>query len=151
MTAVLSLGANLGDRFGALRLAVEILQPQAISPVYETAPVGGVEQPDFLNVVVRCDLDAAAAWALAQEAERRAGRRRGAGYVRWGPRPLDVDVVWADGADPGLVLPHPRAHERAFVLVPWLDIDPDALLPGHGRVAELVVDRTGLRRLAEAL
>lgn len=146
MTAVLSLGSNVGDRLAHLRLAVEVLQPYAVSPVYETTPVGGVDQDDFLNVVVLCDLDATEAWTRAQEAERRAGRAR---EVRWGPRTLDVDVVLADGPVPdGLVLPHPHAHERGFVLVPWLDVDADAELPGHGRVLDLVdaMDVTGLER-----
>ena len=142
MTAVLSVGSNLGDRLAHLRLAVRVLRPTAVSPVYETAPWGGVAQPDFLNLVAICDLDAAQAWRLASQAEQLAGRVRDA---HWGPRTLDVDVVVADGTDPALVLPHPHAHERAFVLVPWLDLDPDAVLPGHGRVAELDVDRSGLR------
>ena len=146
MTAVLAVGSNLGDRLSYLRLAVRVLQPYALSPVYETAPVGGVDQDDFLNAVLLCDLDAAPAWALAQEAEQRAGRER---EIRWGPRTLDVDVVVADGPVPvGLQLPHPRAHERAFVLVPWLDVDADAALPGHGRVLDLLdaMDVTGLER-----
>ena len=135
MTAVLSLGSNLGDRLAHLRDGVAVLEPYAVSPVYETAPWGGVEQDDFLNVVVLCDYDAGEAWQRAQRAEKEAGRVRD---VRWGPRTLDVDVVIADGSDPELELPHPRAHERAFVLVPWLDVDPAAELPGHGRVADLV-------------
>ncbi len=144
MTAVLSLGSNLGDRRAHLRAAVELLRPRAVSPVYETAPWGGVEQDDFLNVVVVTDDDASSAWEKAQRAEAEAGRVRD---VRWGPRTLDVDVVVADGSDPALVLPHPHAHERAFVLVPWLDLDPDAVLPGHGRVADLAVDRTTVRKV----
>ena len=146
MTAVLSVGSNLGDRLARLRLAVEVLEPYAVSPVYETAPVGGVEQDDFLNAVLLCDLDAEAAWSRAQRAETAAGRTR---EVRWGPRTLDVDVVLADGPVPGeLVLPHPRAHERAFVLLPWADVDPAAVLPGRGPVAALLaaVDATGVRR-----
>jgi 2-amino-4-hydroxy-6-hydroxymethyldihydropteridine diphosphokinase len=146
MTAVLSVGSNVGDRLAYLRLAVDLLAPQAISPVYETAPVGGVEQADFLNAVLLCDLDAGTVWERAQEAERRAGRER---TVRWGPRTLDVDVVVADGPAPEeLELPHPRAHERAFVLVPWLDVDPEASLPGAGRVDALVgrLDCSALRR-----
>lgn len=146
MTAVLSVGSNLGDRLAHLRAAVDVLEPTVVSPVYETAPWGGVEQDDFLNVVVVCDYDASEAWARAQRAEAEAGRVR---EVRWGPRTLDVDVVVADGSDPGLVLPHPHAHERAFVLVPWLDVDPDAVLPGHGRVADLAVDRSSVRRVGE--
>ena len=146
MTAVLSIGSNVGDRLSYLRLAVDVLQPRVVSHVYETAPVGPVDQDDFLNAVLLCELDAAQAWSRAQEAEQRAGRVR---EVRWGPRTLDVDLVVADGAVPrGLVLPHPRAHERGFVLVPWLDVDADAVLPGHGRVLDLVdaMDVTGLER-----
>lgn len=146
MTAVLSLGSNLGDRLGHLRAALELLQPVAVSPVYETEPWGGVEQDDFLNVVVVCDCDASEAWRRAVAAETSAGRTRD---VRWGPRTLDVDVVVADGSDPALELPHPRAHERAFVVVPWLDLDPDAVLPGHGPVADLPVDRSTVRRVGQ--
>ena len=144
MTAVLAVGSNIGDRLAMLRLAVEVLAPTAVSAVYETDPVGGVEQDDYLNAVLLCDLDAATAWARAQQAEQAAGRER---VVRWGPRTLDVDVVVADGPAPdGLLLPHPRAHERAFVLRPWLDLDPDAVLPGHGRVSDLLVQDPGVRR-----
>ena len=146
MTAVLSIGSNLGDRLSRLRLAVQVLEPYAASAVYETAPVGGVEQDDFLNAVVLCELDAATAWARAQQAETAAGRER---ELRWGPRTLDVDVVLADGPVPAdLVLPHPRAHERAFVLLPWAEVDPAAVLPGRGPVAALLsgLDVTGVRR-----
>ena len=146
MTAVLSIGSNLGDRRAHLRLAVEVLRPHTVSPVYETAPVGGVEQGPFLNAVLVCALDAAAAWERAQDAERAAGRER---TTRWGPRTLDVDVVVADGPVPdGLLLPHPRAHERAFVLLPWSVVDPQAVLPGHGPVADLLagMDTSGVRR-----
>jgi 2-amino-4-hydroxy-6-hydroxymethyldihydropteridine diphosphokinase len=152
--AVLSIGSNLGDRLAHLRSVVTALHPVAVSPVYETAPWGGVEQDDYLNAIVVVDdrgTDADGWLARAGELERAAGRRR---EVRWGPRTLDVDVVDVDGgtsADPVLTLPHPRAHERAFVLVPWADADPDAVLPGHGRVADLVAelapaDRSGVRR-----
>lgn len=146
MSAVLSIGSNLGDRLAHLRLAVQVLSPRAVSPVYETAPLGDVPQDDFLNAVLLCDLDAESAWARAQEAERRADRVR---EQRWGPRTLDVDVVTADGpVPPDLDLPHPRAHERAFVLVPWAAVDPAAVLPGRGAVVALLagVDRTGVRR-----
>jgi 2-amino-4-hydroxy-6-hydroxymethyldihydropteridine diphosphokinase len=136
MTAVLSLGSNLGDRLARLRAGVQVLQPFAVSSVWQTAPVGGVEQDDFLNVVVLCDLDCTQAWDLAQQAEREADRQR---TIRWGPRTLDVDVVLADPpVPPGLVVPHPRAHERAFVLAPWLEVQPDAELPGRGSVATLL-------------
>ena len=143
--AVLSIGSNLGDRLAHLRSVVAALGPVAVSPVYETAPWGGIEQDDYLNAIVVVDdpgTDAYGWLARARELERAAHRIR---EVRWGPRTLDVDVIDVDGgsnADPELTLPHPRAHERAFVLVPWADVDPDAVLPGHGRVA----DRAGVRR-----
>jgi 2-amino-4-hydroxy-6-hydroxymethyldihydropteridine diphosphokinase len=146
VTAVLSVGSNLGDRLGHLRLAVQVLAPWAVSSVWETAPVGGVPQDDYLNAVLLCALDATAAWERAQEAERRAGRER---EVRWGPRTLDVDVVTADGPVPaGLELPHPRAAERAFVLAPWSEVDADAVLPGAGRVRDLLAGLAadGVRR-----
>jgi 2-amino-4-hydroxy-6-hydroxymethyldihydropteridine diphosphokinase len=152
MTAVLALGSNVGDRLAHLRLAIEVLAPRAVSPVYETAPVGGVAQGDFLNAVVLCDdLTAEQAWERAREAERRAARVRD---VRWGPRTLDVDVVLAPPPVPdGLVVPHPRAAERAFVLVPWADVEPDATLPGHGPLRDLLagLDRSGIARIEEAL
>ena len=103
----------------------------AASPVYETPPWGPVAQEPFLNAVLIAD-DATAApadWlARAHLAERAAGRTR---EVRWGPRTLDVDVITVDGVrstDPRLTLPHPRAGERAFVLVPWAAVDPAATL-----------------------
>ena len=146
MTAVLSIGSNVGDRLAHLRVAVAVLHPHTTSPVYETAPVGGVPQDDYLNAVLLCDLDATAAWAGAQQAEQQAGRER---VQRWGPRTLDVDVVVADGpAPPELELPHPRAAERAFVLVPLLAADPAAVLAGLGPVAALLagLDLAGVRR-----
>jgi 2-amino-4-hydroxy-6-hydroxymethyldihydropteridine diphosphokinase len=141
----MSLGSNLGDRLGYLRLGLSLLEPTAVSRVYETAPWGDDEQQAFLNVVALCPFDAAEAWRRAVAAETAAERVR---IRKWGPRTLDVDVVWADGTDPDLVLPHPLAHERGFVLVPWLDVDPLAELPGYGPVAALDVDTSGVR-LAE--
>jgi 2-amino-4-hydroxy-6-hydroxymethyldihydropteridine diphosphokinase len=153
--AVLSLGSNLGDRAALLAGAVAGLaaadgvEVVAVSPVYETEPVGGPEQGDYLNavVVVETTLSPPALLALAQSLEAAAGRVRA---ERWGPRVLDVDVVDAGGesrCDPDLVLPHPRAGERAFVLVPWLAADPDATLGRTVRVADLLggVDTTGVR------
>jgi 2-amino-4-hydroxy-6-hydroxymethyldihydropteridine diphosphokinase len=130
---------------GHLSMAVAVLEPYAVSPVYETEPVGGPEQGDFLNAVVLCHLDAAGAWERAQIAEQRARRARD---VRWGPRTLDVDVVWAPGQAAGLLLPHPRAAQRAFVLAPWADVQPDAVLPGCGPVKDLLaaLDVSGVRR-----
>ena len=146
--AVLSLGANLGDRAGTLRTALETLAGRGLvarSVLYETPPWGPVEQPPYLNAVavVRGDRDAAGWLTLAHELEQAAGRTR---EVRWGARTLDVDVVTVTGddgvpvlsTDPALTLPHPRAHERAFVLVPWLALDPVAELPGHGRARDLL-------------
>jgi 2-amino-4-hydroxy-6-hydroxymethyldihydropteridine diphosphokinase len=143
--AVLSIGSNLGDRLGFLQLAVAVLAPYAVSPVYETAPVGGPDQDDFLNAVVLVEVDAAGAWERAQLAEQRARRSR---EERWGPRTLDVDVIWAEGQAGGLLLPHPRAAERAFVLAPWADVEPDAVLPGRGPVKDLLaaLDLSEVRR-----
>jgi 2-amino-4-hydroxy-6-hydroxymethyldihydropteridine diphosphokinase len=156
--AVLSLGSNLGDRTARLREALDGLRPWlvAVSPVYETAPWGGVEQDDFLNLVaVADDPDAAPRTWLerARGLEAAAERARGAGEVRWGPRTLDVDVLVVDAVtedDPELTLPHPRLHERAFVLVPWADVEPDAHVPAQGRVADLLdalpdAERAGVR------
>jgi 2-amino-4-hydroxy-6-hydroxymethyldihydropteridine diphosphokinase len=145
--AVLSLGSNLGDRLGYLQLAVDGLADVlvATSPVYETAPWGVTDQADFLNAVVIVSSPEVDAWGWltrAQRLERAAGRVR---EVRWGPRTLDVDVVTVDGVrsdHPDLLLPHPGTPERATVLLPWLDVEPDAVLPGHGRVADLC---SGLR------
>jgi 2-amino-4-hydroxy-6-hydroxymethyldihydropteridine diphosphokinase len=139
--AVLSIGSNLGDRLAHLRSAVTGLGDSvvAVSEVYETAPWGVTDQADFLNAVVLVRGRDARGWlSKAHELERAAGRSR---ETHWGPRSLDVDVITVGGVtstDPELTLPHPRAHERAFVLVPWLAVQPDAVLPGHGPVAELV-------------
>ena len=153
---VLALGSNLGNRLENLQGAVNALFDapglhfRAASPVYETAPVGGPEQPDYLNAVITADtaLPGRAILDRAHGVEEAFGRVR---EVTWGPRTLDVDlIVYGDeiSDDPGLTLPHPRAHERAFVLAPWHDIDPDAEIPGRGRVDELLaaVGRTGVRR-----
>jgi 2-amino-4-hydroxy-6-hydroxymethyldihydropteridine diphosphokinase len=140
---VLSLGTNLGDRLARLRGGLEVIGQQvavsAVSPVYETAAVGVEDQPAFLNVVAIVDSeDAELVFGAAQAAEQSQGRLRSR---RWGPRTLDVDVI-AVGAqrsdDPRLTLPHPRAHERGFVLIPWLALDRAASLPGHGSVRTLL-------------
>ncbi|WP_432571922.1 2-amino-4-hydroxy-6-hydroxymethyldihydropteridine diphosphokinase [Kineococcus sp. SYSU DK005] len=148
---VLSLGANLGDRAAALRAAVaalraaEGLEVDAVSEAVASAPVGEVlDQPEFLNLVVlgRTTLSPRALLELCHEVERRGGLDRSV-KVPGGPRPIDVDVV-AHGRtvldEPDLVLPHPRARERAFVLAPWARLDPDAVLPGPrgGPVRELL-------------
>ncbi len=154
--AALALGSNLGDRAGLLQGAVDALlavpgiAAVAVSPVYATEPVGGpAGQPEYLNAVLVVDTDLAPLDLLRRchDVEQAAGRERS---VRWGARTLDVDLL-AVGAttwsDADLQLPHPRAHERGFVLVPWADVDPGFVLPGHGRIADLAAaaDRTGLR------
>ena len=139
------MGSNVGDRHAHLRAGLEVVASHVavlrVSPFYETAPVGGVAQNDFLNLVAVVDTsDAETAFAAAQAAEEARGRLRS---VRWGPRTLDVDVIDVDGQmrdDPRLTLPHPRAHERAFVLRPWLDVDPDALVVGRGPVWMLLAE-----------
>jgi len=139
----LGLGANLGDRVAALQGAVDLLAPHlraaVVSSVYETAPVGGPEQPDYANAVLVGDWDGdpRALLDLAHEVESAWQRTR---EVRWGPRTLDVDVLAVGelvSADPELTLPHPRARERAFVVVPWAEADPAATLPDGARVADL--------------
>ncbi len=148
-TAVLSLGSNLGDRLGHLRSAAAGLADVlvAASDVYETPPWGDDDQPPYLNAVVLVE-DASAEpyrWLERCRAlEAAAGRVRDPAR-RFGPRTLDADViaVWDDGEpvrsdDPGLTLPHPRAHLRAFVLVPWAALRPGAELPGRGRLAALL-------------
>ncbi|MDA3648606.1 2-amino-4-hydroxy-6-hydroxymethyldihydropteridine diphosphokinase [Saccharopolyspora indica] len=141
--AVLSLGSNLGDRLSYLRIAVEGFADVlvAASPVYETAPWGVTDQPDFLNAVLVVESPELDEWGWlrrGQQLEQQAERVR---EQRWGPRTLDVDVVSVDDVrseDPELLLPHPGTPSRATVLIPWLAIDPDAVLPGHGRVSELL-------------
>ncbi len=147
----MSIGSNLGDRQAALSHAVAALAGMPgitevrVSPVYETDPVGGVAQPDFLNVVAIADhdgVDASAVatqlLALARTVEAHLERIR---TVRWGPRTVDVDVLAVGdylSDDPELTVPHPRIAERAFVLVPWADVDPEFPIPGHGTVAQLL-------------
>jgi 2-amino-4-hydroxy-6-hydroxymethyldihydropteridine diphosphokinase len=161
--AVLSLGSNLGDREAALAAAVDGLSGclLAVSGVYQTPPWGDPDQPDYLHAVVLAEDDDAQPYdwlTRARVLEAKAGRVRDPAR-RFGPRTLDVDViaVWtADGepiiaTDPELTLPHPRAHLRAFVLRPWLEIAPYANLPGHGWVNDLMrtpaveADLAGLR------
>ncbi|WP_175477200.1 2-amino-4-hydroxy-6-hydroxymethyldihydropteridine diphosphokinase [Ruania alba] len=161
---VLALGGNVGDVRGTLRSAVADLQDadgltvEEISPLARTAAVlqpDAVAQPDYLNAVVLATTTLAPRelLALTQDLENTYGRRR---EERWGERTLDVDIVVFGGVtstDPELTLPHPRANERAFVLVPWAQADPDAFLPGLGggpvaTLAETAPDRSGVRWLA---
>jgi 2-amino-4-hydroxy-6-hydroxymethyldihydropteridine diphosphokinase len=152
---VLSLGSNLGDRLASLQLGVDILvagglERPALSSVYETAPVGGPPQDDYLNAVLLAvtAMPARDVLGLAVAAESAAGRVR---TERFGPRTLDVDVIsYGDetSSDSELTLPHPRAHERAFVLAPWLELDGTAVLLGHGTLAGLLttIGTDGVRR-----
>ena len=162
MRVVLSIGSNLGDRLARLQSVVDGLGDalRAVSPVYETDAWGGVEQEPFLNAVLIADdpqLDAHGWLRRAHEFEQAAERVR---EQRWGPRTLDVDLVTCHDGDSEVVmreevltLPHPLAHQRAFVLVPWLDVDPDAVLsigdeatPVEKLLAELdPAERDGVR------
>jgi 2-amino-4-hydroxy-6-hydroxymethyldihydropteridine diphosphokinase len=153
--AVLALGSNLGDRHGKLQGAVSALEdtPEvtvvAISSVYETEPVGTPEgAPPFLNAVVLIDTTLTVHTLLdrALAIEDAFGRVRTEANAS---RTLDVDVIVVGNRiaeDEQLVLPHPRAHERGFVLVPWLEIDPEGEIPGKGFVADLIggVDTSGV-------
>lgn len=153
---VLGLGSNLGDPLSHLRAGLVVLRRRleirAVSGVFQTAPVGGVPQPDYLNaVVIVADIDPEELLAAAWEAETARGRTR---ETVNGPRTLDVDVLAAGSRisdDPRLVLPHPRAHLRAFVLAPWAELDPAGILPGRGPLRALLAalpaaDRCGVRR-----
>jgi 2-amino-4-hydroxy-6-hydroxymethyldihydropteridine diphosphokinase len=140
-TAYLGLGSNLGDRLSSLQRAVDLLASEGVrvvasSRVWETDPVGGPAQPDFLNAVVRVETDLAPAGLLAtcRRVEDALGRLR---TERWGPRTLDVDVLLVGMlviATAELTVPHPRMLERAFVLMPLLELDPDPVLPDGTRV-----------------
>ena len=149
--SVLAIGSNLGDRLGSLQGAVNSLAdtPEvwltAVSPVYETEPVGGPDQPPYLNAVVAVDttLDGPGLLHLAQRLESEAARVR---QERWGPRTLDVDVllVGDEAIDaPDLVVPHPRMLERAFVLAPLADLEPARSLPDPPPAGWPGVRRTG--------
>jgi 2-amino-4-hydroxy-6-hydroxymethyldihydropteridine diphosphokinase len=153
---VLALGSNLGERRDILQggvdaiAGIEGVRLTAVSPVYETSPVGGPPQPDYLNAVVLADTTLSSSELLDRlhEVEAAFDRVR---LVRWGPRTLDIDIITVAGErsdDPDLTLPHPRARMRGFVLAPWHDTDPRAELPGAGPVAGLLadVDLSGIRR-----
>ena len=158
---VLALGSNQGNRLGTLQGCVHAIgrlpdtDVLAISPVYQTVPVGGPAQPDYLNAVLiaATALPPRELLAGVNRIEADFGRVRA---ERFGPRTLDVDIISYAGQvsdDPVLTLPHPRAHERAFVLAPWHDIDARAELPGHGPVTGLLagLDRSGVHQLPDAV
>lgn len=153
--AYLSIGSNLGDRFEYLQNAVtEIgkntrISKVKVSSIYETIPVGGPQQDDFLNAVVEIDtqLSPIELLAFAQQLELEANRVR---TEHWGPRTLDVDILDYENeisSDSQLTLPHPRIKERAFVVVPWFELAPTAVVTGLGKLAELYeqIDRSGVQ------
>ncbi|MBE4741556.1 MULTISPECIES: 2-amino-4-hydroxy-6-hydroxymethyldihydropteridine diphosphokinase [Streptomyces] len=159
--AVISIGSNLGNRLENLQGAVDALEDtpgvriKAVSPVYETEPWGVApgSQPSYFNavVVLKTTLPPSSLLERAQAVEEAFHRVRD---ERWGPRTLDVDIVaYADvvSDDPALTLPHPRAHERAFVLAPWHDVEPEARLAGRGPVAQLLdgITREGVSPRAD--
>ena len=145
MKVVIALGSNLGEPEiilqGAIASLNQLLSVTAVSTFHRTAPVGGPVQPDYLNAVLVGDCTNLSAVELLhqlQAIEAEAGRTR---EVRWGPRTLDLDLIlFGDQVmqTPELTLPHPRAHERTFVLEPWSEIDPDASIPGKGSVQDLL-------------
>mgnify|MGYP000514668372 CR=1 FL=1 len=144
MKAVIALGANIGDPQEQMDIAIallrESLEVTAVSSYFTTAPVGGPEQPDYLNAVciAESELPAADLLALLHGIEKALGRER---IEHWGPRTIDLDLIqygtilsYAEE----LTLPHPRAHERRFVLEPWAEVEPDALLLTHGKISDLL-------------
>ncbi|MFC4118604.1 2-amino-4-hydroxy-6-hydroxymethyldihydropteridine diphosphokinase [Nonomuraea zeae] len=156
MKVVLGFGSNLGRRFETLQGALDTLfdapglEFVRASPVYETDPVGGpAGQKPYLNAIVIAEttLEPHTLLERALGVENAFGRVR---KERWGPRTLDIDLIVVGDVvcdDPELTLPHPRAHERAFVLAPWFDADPEGVVPGHGSVSVLLagLDRQGVR------
>ena len=144
MKAVISLGANIGNPEEQMQLAIAMLREAtdviALSSIYTTEPVGGPEQPNYLNAIciAESDLPAADLLALLHGIEKTLGREH---VERWGPRTIDLDLIQYGtilSSAEELELPHPRAHERKFVLEPWLEVEPDAILLTHGKVSELL-------------
>ena len=144
MKAVIALGANIGNPLENLEIALSLLRESteviSVSSFYKTAPVGGPEQPDYLNAVciIESELPALDLLSLLHGIEKSLGRERS---EHWGPRTIDLDLIQFGGLlskSTELELPHPRAHERRFVLEPWLEIDSDAVLLIHGRVDQLL-------------
>ena len=144
MKAVIALGANIGDPKEQMDLAVAMLREatdfKSISKYFSTKPVSDIEQPDYLNAVciVESDLPALDLLALLHGIEKILGRSRN---EKWGPRTIDLDLIQygslLSSADE-LQLPHPRAHERRFVIEPWHSIDPEAILLTYGKISEIL-------------
>ncbi len=144
MKAVISLGANIGNPEEQMHLAIAMLREAtdvvALSSIYTTEPVGGPEQPNYLNAIciAESDLPAADLLSLLHGIEKTLGRER---IERWGPRTIDLDLIQYGtilSSAQELELPHPRAHERKFVLEPWFEIEPEAILLTHGKISELL-------------
>jgi len=144
MKAVIALGSNLGNRElnidSAIAELAKIVEITHLSTNHETDPVGGPEQPKYLNAIAIAETELKPEELLIAmlEIENKLGRER---EVHWGPRTLDLDlIVFGDEVIDSeiLMLPHPRAHERRFVLEPWLEIEPDAYIPGIGKVESIL-------------
>lgn len=147
MKAIVALGSNLGDRLNFLQSAVNEINslPEVhiskISRVYETLPIGGPEQGNYLNAVISLNTELEADELLLKllHIELNLGRQR---EIAWGPRTIDLDLIWFEDQTinlENLILPHPRAHERCFVIKPWLEIEPDARI-GNTEIKEFLID-----------
>lgn len=144
MRAVIALGSNIGDTKANLDLALALLSEatdvQKVSNYYSTKPVGFTEQPDFLNAVciIESELPAISLLSMLHGIEKAMGRERN---IKWGPRVIDLDIIQYGeliSKAEELTLPHPRAHERRFVLEPWHELEPDAILLTHGKISDLL-------------
>ncbi len=144
MKAVIALGANIGNLQEQMEIAIALLRESleviAVSSIYSTKAVGGPEQPDYLNAVViaESELSAMELLSLLHGIEKTLGRER---IEHWGPRVIDCDLIQYGSIiskAEELTLPHPRAFERVFVLEPWAEVEPDAILLTHGKVTELL-------------
>jgi 2-amino-4-hydroxy-6-hydroxymethyldihydropteridine diphosphokinase len=148
MKAVIALGSNLGDRFQYLQMAIQEINTLVdtkvtkISSVYETDPIGGPVQKNYLNAILEIETNIRAEELMTKISliESILGRER---TIHWGPRTIDLDLIWFDNLkikSKNLILPHPRASQRCFVLKPWLEIDAAANLNGIGEVKNLILD-----------
>lgn len=160
MVAFIAIGSNLGDRVGNVRKAVSMVcdgvnaRLLAMSSLYETEPWGVKDQPRFVNAVMKVEtsLDPVELLARTKAVEETMGRQRG---LRWGPRTIDLDIVFHGSVvmdEQGLVIPHPGAAERAFVMVPLAEIDPGFVHPVLGKSAAEIaggLDRSGIRKLED--
>lgn len=153
MKMVISIGSNLAEPIAEVEKAITALRQRfevvSQSSLYRTAPVGGPDQPDYINavVIISADQQPEEVLAVLHEIELTAGRVRD---VRWGPRILDLDLIDAEGTvsdHSECMLPHPRAHQRAFVLLPWLEADPDAELTGMGKVRDMAIPDQAVARI----